>query len=177
MDRLALEAGKLGQEATGPDPIALPEAPPRNMPKRRQKSRSMNRTQWRYLIAEATLSTNKETNSGTMPRWPQRSTSTRQCLVLAPRSAKERFRDWARTQNRSRQCALKALGERESGTARLEEAVAAYREALQERTRARVPLDWAMTQINLGNVLSDAWRAGAAGRRGSKRPSPPIAKR
>ena len=47
----------------------------------------------------------------------------------------------------------KALGERESGTARLEEAVAAYREALQENTRARVPLDWARTQMNLGNAL------------------------
>jgi tetratricopeptide (TPR) repeat protein len=53
-------------------------------------------------------------------------------------------------------------GERESGTARLEtarlttqleEAVSAYREALQENTRERVPLDWAMTQINLGNAL------------------------
>ena len=49
--------------------------------------------------------------------------------------------------------ALRALGERESGTARLEEAVAAYRAALEERTRARVPLEWAMTQLNLGNAL------------------------
>ena len=32
---------------------------------------------------------------------------------------------------------------RESGTARLEEAVAAYRAALEEWTRDRVPLDWA----------------------------------
>ena len=39
---------------------------------------------------------------------------------------------------------------RESGTARLEEAVAAFRAALEERTRERVPLDWAMTQNNLG---------------------------
>jgi tetratricopeptide (TPR) repeat protein len=46
------------------------------------------------------------------------------------------------------------LGEHESGTARLEEAVAAYREALKEQTRERVPLDWAMTQTNLGNTLS-----------------------
>ena len=46
------------------------------------------------------------------------------------------------------------LGERESGTARLEEAVAAYRAALQEITRERVPLDWATTQNNLGNALS-----------------------
>ena len=46
--------------------------------------------------------------------------------------------------------ALRTLGERESGMARLEEAVAAYREALEECTRERVPLDWAMTQNNLG---------------------------
>ncbi len=49
--------------------------------------------------------------------------------------------------------ALWRLGERESGTARLEEAVAAYRAALTERTRERVPLDWAATQNNLGNAL------------------------
>ena len=36
---------------------------------------------------------------------------------------------------------------------KLEEAVVAYREALIERTRERVPLDWAMTQNNLGNAL------------------------
>jgi len=49
--------------------------------------------------------------------------------------------------------ALTTLGARESGTARLEEAVSAYRAALQERTRERVPLDWAMTQNNRGNAL------------------------
>jgi len=49
--------------------------------------------------------------------------------------------------------ALSRLGERESGTARLEEAVAAYRDALKERTRERVPLDWAMTQNNLETAL------------------------
>ena len=49
--------------------------------------------------------------------------------------------------------ALAALGEREGGTARLEQAVAAYTEALKERTRARVPLDWAATQNNLGAAL------------------------
>src|SRR6516164_905832 len=49
--------------------------------------------------------------------------------------------------------ALWRLGQRESGTAQLEEAVAAYRAALEERTRERVPLDWAMTQNNLGNAL------------------------
>ncbi len=50
--------------------------------------------------------------------------------------------DWATTQN-NLGSALASLGERESGTAKLEEAVAAYREALKERTRERVPLDWA----------------------------------
>jgi hypothetical protein len=42
-------------------------------------------------------------------------------------------------------------------TARLEEAVAACRTALEERTRDRVPLDRPMTQNNLGNAL---WRLG-----------------
>ncbi len=50
--------------------------------------------------------------------------------------------------------ALAVLGGRESGTARLEEAVLAIRAALEERTRDRCPLDWATTQSNLGNVLS-----------------------
>jgi tetratricopeptide (TPR) repeat protein len=49
--------------------------------------------------------------------------------------------------------ALSSLGERESGTAKLEEAVVAYREALKELTRERVPLDWAWTQNNLGTAL------------------------
>jgi hypothetical protein len=45
------------------------------------------------------------------------------------------------------------LGERESGTAKLEEAVTAYREALKERTRERVPLQWAMSFGNEGITL------------------------
>ena len=49
--------------------------------------------------------------------------------------------------------ALQTLGERESGTARLEAVVRAYEAALEERTRDRVPLQWAMTQNNLGAVL------------------------
>jgi hypothetical protein len=44
-----------------------------------------------------------------------------------------------------------------SGTARLEEAVTGFRAALEERTRERVPLDWALTQNNLGNAL---WKLG-----------------
>ena len=64
--------------------------------------------------------------------------------------------DWAATQNDLGN-ALEKLSERESDTARLNEAVVAYRAALEERTRERVPLDWAMTQNNLGNAL---WRLG-----------------
>jgi tetratricopeptide (TPR) repeat protein len=60
--------------------------------------------------------------------------------------------DWATTQNNLGN-ALWALGAREADKTRLEEAVAAYRNALEERTRGRVPLDWATTQNNLGNVL------------------------
>ena len=49
--------------------------------------------------------------------------------------------------------ALQILGAREGGTERLEQAVDAYRAALEERTRERVPLEWAATQNNLGNAL------------------------
>ena len=61
--------------------------------------------------------------------------------------------------------ALWRLGERENWTARLEEAVAAYRAALEEWTRERVPLGWAMTQSNLGNALGTL----GAGERGTAR--------
>jgi tetratricopeptide (TPR) repeat protein len=60
---------------------------------------------------------------------------------------------WATTQNNLGN-ALRALGGRESGTARLEEAVTAFRAALEERTRERAPLQWAMTQNNLGTALA-----------------------
>ena len=42
---------------------------------------------------------------------------------------------------------------RESGTARLQEAVAADREALNELTRERAPLQWAEIQKNMGDAL------------------------
>ena len=45
--------------------------------------------------------------------------------------------------------ALATLGERDSGTDRLKQAVEAFQQALKERTRDRVPLDWAGTQYNL----------------------------
>ena len=46
---------------------------------------------------------------------------------------------WAKTESNLGD-ALEALGERESGTARLTEAVAAYRTALEERARERGPV-------------------------------------
>jgi len=60
--------------------------------------------------------------------------------------------------NNSLGITLQEFGERENGTARLEEAVTAYHAALAEHTRDRVPLNWAMTQNNLGIAL---WRLGA----------------
>ena len=59
-------------------------------------------------------------------------------------------------------------GERQSDVARLDEAVTAYREALQERTREKVPLDWATTQNNLGIALRLGRNASQV-RRGSRR--------
>ena len=49
--------------------------------------------------------------------------------------------------------ALTSLGVLESGTDRLEQAVAAYSAALEEWTRDTVPIGWAATQNNLGNAL------------------------
>ncbi len=60
--------------------------------------------------------------------------------------------NWATAHN-NLGAALRTLGERESGILRLEEAVAAYRAALEERTRDRVPLDWAGTRFNMSIVL------------------------
>jgi tetratricopeptide (TPR) repeat protein len=76
-------------------------------------------------------------------------------LTLTPRSPQP-FR-WANTQLHLG-AALELLGERQRSTAQLDEAVAAYREALMrealmEKTRERDPRDWAMTQANLGFAL------------------------
>ena len=94
-------------------------------------------------------------------------------VELSPRSRVPL--EWARTQMNLGN-ALWKLGERESGTARLEEAVVAYRAALEELPRARVPLQWAVTQMNLGNALQTLGArergngsAGAGGRRLSGR--------
>jgi tetratricopeptide (TPR) repeat protein len=50
--------------------------------------------------------------------------------------------------------AMWTLGYRNKDTQMLKGAEQAYRSALQERTRERVPMSWAAIQSNLGNVLS-----------------------
>ena len=61
--------------------------------------------------------------------------------------------DWARTQN-NLGTALSSLGELTGSGERLEEAVAAYRAALEVYTRDEMPADWAGMQNNLGTTLS-----------------------
>ena len=61
--------------------------------------------------------------------------------------------DWSRAQQQLG-TALRALGERETGTARLEEAVAAYRAALARWPRERDPLQWALGQHALATALT-----------------------
>ena len=73
--------------------------------------------------------------------------------------------------------ALRALGERESGTARLNEAVAAYREALKEYTRERVPLQLGHDPEQSRQCVDRGSASARAARRGSTRRSRPIAKR
>ncbi|HEX2711738.1 MAG TPA: tetratricopeptide repeat protein, partial [Candidatus Acidoferrales bacterium] len=60
--------------------------------------------------------------------------------------------DWGAAQN-NLGLALASLGKRESGTQHLQEAVEAYRAALEELTREQVPLDWGAAQNNLGLAL------------------------
>jgi hypothetical protein len=65
--------------------------------------------------------------------------------------------DWATIQN-NLGLVLSALGERESGTARLEEAVAVFRAALEEWTRERVPPWHKIAQRNLAKALGKIGR-------------------
>ena len=106
--------------------------------------------QWQYLLKQASMLYNHGNEFGDNEALLEAIDLYHSALTFAPR---ERVPlDWAMTQNNLGN-ALWALGQRESGTARLAEAVAAYRAALEEWTRERVPLDWAMTQNNLGNAL------------------------
>ena len=66
--------------------------------------------------------------------------------------------DWAMTQN-NLGIALRVLGEGESGTAKLEEAVVADREALKELTRERVPPGLGHDPEQFGQRPSGHWGA------------------
>jgi tetratricopeptide (TPR) repeat protein len=97
--------------------------------------------------------------------------------VAAYRSALEVYtkadlpQDWARTQN-NLGLALWELGRRSSGGEEgrklLEEAVAAYRSALEVYTKADLPQDWARTQNNLGLALWELGRRSSGGEEGRK---------
>jgi tetratricopeptide (TPR) repeat protein len=103
-----------------------------------------------YLASEADSLYRQGNEFGDNPAAALAITRFREMLALQPRERAPL--NWAAAQN-NLGLALRALGERESGTARLDAAVEAFREALKERTRQRVPLDWAMTQNNLGIAL------------------------
>src|SRR5262249_45179418 len=60
--------------------------------------------------------------------------------------------DWAGAQGGLGSVLLR-LGARESGTAKLEEAVVTYGKALTEQTRERVPLAWAWSRGGQGVAL------------------------
>ena len=90
----------------------------------------------------------------TIPAAAARAVTTARLDRGRPRTARRRFRSPSHARQANLCEGLVALGERELGTARLEEAVTACRLALQELTRGRVPLDWAQTQTLLGNALA-----------------------
>lgn len=76
-------------------------------------------------------------------------------LPLAPRPLVPL--DWAKVMG-SRGNALQTLGEREGDAAALRDAVAAYRAALEERTRDRVPVNWGGTQHNMAGAALALFR-------------------
>jgi tetratricopeptide (TPR) repeat protein len=86
---------------------------------------------------------------------PAISERLRQAVSAFQASLEERTRaplDWAGTQNNLANALLK-LGAGENGTARIQEAVAAYGAALQEYTREQAPAHWAMSFGNQGVAM------------------------
>jgi uncharacterized caspase-like protein len=105
---------------------------------------------WRYTLDEADNLRDLGDEFGDNSALLEALETYDKALQLAPHS--ERPLDWATTQNH-RGRALAILGWRERGTARLEAAIAADREALGEFAQQQARLDWASTQTNLGNAL------------------------
>jgi hypothetical protein len=87
--------------------------------------------QWEFLLAQANELYSQGDEFGDNVALSEAIVVNRKGLLLAPSS--QRPLAWAATQN-NLGTALQTLGAREGGTARLEEAVAAFREALKERT-------------------------------------------
>ena len=99
----------------------------------------------------------------------------RQCGRRAcPRGALTRTSGSATSKERQR--ALYQQGDEFGDNGALLSAIERYKRLVALMPRERVPLDWAATQNNLGNALKPLGSARAA-RRGSKRPSRPIARR
>jgi hypothetical protein len=105
---------------------------------RRRAGRPSVTPEIRRLIREMSL------RSGALPEFMESSSSS--ALMSARRQSPSIWRGEGDLRR-------KAGGRSWSGTARLEEAVAAYRAALEERTRERVPLQWAATEQNLAGAL------------------------
>jgi len=67
--------------------------------------------------------------------------------------------EWAKTQNNLgnalgmlAECEIQTARLRDAAQSRFEKALQAFDEALKERTREHVPLDWAGTQVNMANA-------------------------
>jgi hypothetical protein len=67
--------------------------------------------------------------------------------------------EWSKVQSNLGN-ALRSLGERESGTQSLKQALTALRAALEERCREQSPYQWARTQVNIGLTLLTLSRRG-----------------
>jgi transcriptional regulator with XRE-family HTH domain len=85
---------------------------------------------------------------------PRRPDDARRAEGRAPRYGRRIFgrQDASRTTSAA---PSPDLGARAGDTAALQDAVTAYRAALEVFTREASPMDWAMTQNNLGNALRD----------------------
>ena len=152
LDRLALNAAQTSSQRGD---VALAQLRYRDAARRFEEAAAKlpeghGDERWQYLQKEEDALLRQGDEFGDNSALLDAIEVSHRCLTLAPRATNPR--QWARTEMRLGNV-LKVLGERESGPARLEEAVAAYRDALTENTRAIVPLDWAMTENNLGNAL------------------------
>lgn len=78
--------------------------------------------------------------------------SLKECLEFSPQETDEDKNDWAQAQTMLGH-ALISLGELEEGPVQVEEAVKAFRAALEVHTRELHSLHWAKSQNNLGTAL------------------------